>query len=115
MNVGLLSLGPRCFRFVPRVGAVGDDLRNGIAEFLADVRQAWPAAVVFSSVVQQGGDGFIFGPAIVEHDRADAHEMAEIWRAGALADVGAMQLVRVGERIVESSGECHTAGYLILR
>ena len=65
-------------------------------------RRARPP-MIFGGVVQQRADRLVLAPAIVEHDRRDAHEVANVGRAGALARLLPMDLVRVADGLVESS------------
>ena len=73
------------------------------------------AALIFGGVVQQRGDRLVLAAAVVEHDRRDAHEVAEVGRAGALARLRGVRLMGVAERLVEPVGQRrHAASRTIL-
>ena len=86
----------------PRVGAVLDDPGDGVSEARPDVLEALAPAVVFGRVVEERRDRLVFAAAVIEYDRHDAHEVADVRCARALARLRAMDLVRVAEGLVES-------------
>jgi hypothetical protein len=52
--------------------------------------------------VQEGGDGFVFVPAVLEHERAGGQQVAHVRDRGALAHLGGMQGRGVLERLLET-------------
>jgi hypothetical protein len=67
--------------------------------------------MIFSRVMEQRANRFVFAPSIVEHDRGHAHEVSDIWCARPLSGLFPMDLVRVSDGFVESSSESgHVAG-----
>ena len=67
--------------------------------------------MIFSRIMEQSANRFVFAPSIVEHDRGHTHEVSNVGCAGPLSGLLPMDLVRVSDGFVESSSESdHVAG-----
>ena len=68
----------------------------------ADLREHPLAAPVLGRVVEQRGDRLVLAAAVLDHQRADAEEVADIGDAAALAHLGAMGRGGELERLLEA-------------
>jgi hypothetical protein len=81
------------------------DLGDCAAKSLTDQSQRLFTALVFYGVVQQGGDGFVFIPTILQYESRYAHQMGDVWDFTRLAYVALVELVGEGEGFFEASAE----------
>ena len=90
-DVGFLALAPFRFRFDPRVRAVGDDRRHGIAEALPNFLEDRFAALVFDRIVEEGGDSLILVAAVLEDECGDGEQVGNVGDIRALSTLLAVE------------------------
>ncbi len=74
-DVGLLAGSPGRLGRLVRVGADPDDVRDPVAEPLADVSLGRRAALVFDGVMEQGRDRLVLVSAVLKDDRCDRQQV----------------------------------------
>ena len=87
LDVGAFPFAPFLFFTGDFVGirAAIDDERDAAAEFFADFIEARETALVFDGIMQQRRDDFIFTAAVLNDDRRNAKQVADIRLALTLA------------------------------
>jgi hypothetical protein len=103
LGVGMVGLA-----FGGAVGAVLDDVGDGIAKLRAD-RCFMRGAAILDGVVQQAGDGLVFVAAELDHHE----QMVEVRDVRALAALRDMGDAGVIDGAAEAVGECSQAFPLI--
>lgn len=61
--------------------------------------------LVFDCIVEECGDRLVFAAAVLEHERADAEQVSDVRRRGALPQLLRVQASRVVERVEEAIRE----------
>ena len=82
-----------------------DDLSNARAETGFELGQASSLALVFEAVVQERGDGIVFGTAVFEHEGGNGEEVRDVGNVAALAHLIVVKAVRIHERVIKLNAE----------
>jgi hypothetical protein len=67
-EIGRFALPPGRLGVRLRIGAAGNDGGHALAEAGADVGQPWRSALILHGVVEQGRDGLVLAPAVLEDE-----------------------------------------------
>jgi hypothetical protein len=110
VDVGELALPPGLLAalVVQRVAAGGHHPAHRLAELVPDgLENIWALSRrgVLDRVVQQCRDRLVLAAAVLQHQRADAHQVGEVGHPGALAEVEPVPFERELERVVERGGQ----------
>jgi hypothetical protein len=100
-NEGFLALGPRWLWSFQGIGATFDYLRDAPAEAFVDLAQAFCASLIFGGIVQDGGDGLVFGGPMFQGDGGNREQVRDVGRIGAFPELLAMDAGCHRQGIVE--------------
>src|SRR6185369_4301189 len=91
------------------------DIGHAIAEAVAYIPETRLSALIFHCVVQEAGDGHVFGAAIFENRRGDREQMRDVRDGRFLANLPTVNMGGIQQGPVKSIGEgdCNTHGWTL--
>ena len=100
-DVSLFALLPWWLGCLVRVGAAVHDGGDRRAKERTNPVACRGATLVLHRIVQQGGDGVIFGPAVLEDQAGHSQQMRDVGDTAALPGLGGVELGRKDQGAVE--------------
>jgi len=97
-DVPAFPLEPGRFRLLVSIGTAIDDVSHALPEFSANFTQPGSATLVFHRIVQQGGNGHLFVPAVLDHGGRHTQKMPDIWTLRPFADLPPVEFRGVSQR-----------------
>src|SRR5918998_1058547 len=84
-----------------RVRSAVHDIGNRITEATPDLLSGGRPALVFDSVVQEGGDHFVLRTTVLPYDGGDGQQVRHVRNVRALTHLGPVQARSVRQRLLE--------------
>src|SRR5437867_10637622 len=100
-EIFFFALAPGRFRRLQSVGATFYYRGHFFAEPDADIVDPGGATSIFSRIMEQRADAFVFVRTVFARNAGHTEKMRNVWNSGRLSDLAGMHNARVNQRLLK--------------